>query len=233
MALTAKQELFVHELIKGKSQREAYKIAYDTGNMSDAVIDVKACELLKNGKVAVRYEELHSRLVKESEDECIVSAKDVLKRWKEIAFADPNEIIHFRRVCCRNCFGTDHEYQWKDEVEYWSAVKFAESGAKEDETPELPSNDGGYGFDDTLRPHPKCPNCKGEGRGQIHAVDTRDLSQQGKALYAGVKQTQSGFEIKMQDQGKALENIARHLGMFNDKLEISGSLSIEKMLESL
>jgi phage terminase small subunit len=231
MALTAKQELFVHELIKGKSQREAYKIAYDTGNMSDAVIDVKASELMKNGKVSVRYEELHSRLVKEAEEECIVSAKDVLNRWKEIAWADPNEIIHFRRVCCRNCFGTDHEYQWEDETEYWSAVKFIENSAKEGETPTLPTDDGGYGYDDTLRPHPKCPKCKGEGRGQIHATDTRDLSPQAKALYAGVKQTQNGFEIKMQSQEKALENIARHLGMFQDNLKLSGEVGMRKLEE--
>src|SRR5690606_161150 len=114
---------------------------------------------------------LRSRLVKETEDECIITAKDVLKRWKEIAFADPNEIIHFRRVCCRYCFGTNHEYQWKDETEYWNAVRFAEASVKEDETPVIPVNDGGYGYDDTLRPHPKCPKCKGEGHGEIHATD--------------------------------------------------------------
>jgi phage terminase small subunit len=222
MALTDKQESFVQWLIQGKSQREAYKLAgYKTDSMADSVIDVKASELLKNGKVMVRYEELRTRLVKEAEDECIITAKEVLRRWKEIAFADPNEIIHFRRVCCRYCFGDDHAYQWKDEEEYWNAVQFARSAAKEDEQPNIPSNEGGYGYDDTLRPHPKCPKCKGEGHGEIHATDTRDLSPQGRALYAGVKQTKDGFEIKMQDQGKALENIARHLGMFTDNTNVN------------
>jgi len=57
--LTQKQERFVQELIKGKSQREAYRIAYPSSKKwKDNVVDVKALELLKNGKVKVRYEEL-------------------------------------------------------------------------------------------------------------------------------------------------------------------------------
>ena len=56
--LTPKQEKFVQALIAGKSQREAYKEAYNAANMKDEVIDVRASELLKKSKVKVRYEEL-------------------------------------------------------------------------------------------------------------------------------------------------------------------------------
>ena len=56
--LTPKQEMFVQALIAGKSQREAYKEAYNATNMKDETIDVRACELLKKSKVKVRYEEL-------------------------------------------------------------------------------------------------------------------------------------------------------------------------------
>ena len=56
--LTPKQEAFVQALIAGKSQREAYKEAYNATNMKDETIDVRACELLKKSKVKVRYEEL-------------------------------------------------------------------------------------------------------------------------------------------------------------------------------
>lgn len=58
MSLTAKQEKFVQALISGKSQRIAYKEAYNATKMKDEVIDVRASELLKNSKVRVRYEEL-------------------------------------------------------------------------------------------------------------------------------------------------------------------------------
>ena len=56
--LTQKQENFVQALVSGKSQREAYKEAYNAANMKDSTVDKRACELLKNGKVAGRYNEL-------------------------------------------------------------------------------------------------------------------------------------------------------------------------------
>ena len=58
MSLTVKQEKFVQALISGKSQRIAYKEAYNATKMKDEVIDVRASELLKNSKVRARYEEL-------------------------------------------------------------------------------------------------------------------------------------------------------------------------------
>ena len=41
-------------------------------------------------------------------------------------------------------------------------------------------------------------------------------------LFDGVKQTKDGFEIKVQSREKALEQVARHLGMFKDKMEVTG-----------
>jgi len=88
-SLTVNQEKFVQELIKGKSQREAYRTAYPRSvKWKDNVVDVKASELLKVGKVLVRYNELNDRLRKEAEDECIVEAKDVLRELARIAFTD-------------------------------------------------------------------------------------------------------------------------------------------------
>ena len=56
--LTQRQEKFVRALIAGKSQRQAYKEAYNAAKMKDETIDVRACELLKNSKVKARYNEL-------------------------------------------------------------------------------------------------------------------------------------------------------------------------------
>lgn len=58
--LTQKQEKFVQALISGKSQREAYKEAYNAVNMKDATVDSNACRLLNNSKVAARYNELRA-----------------------------------------------------------------------------------------------------------------------------------------------------------------------------
>ncbi len=57
--LTPKQERYVEELVKGKSQREAYRIAYPKSqSWKDSAVDSQACRLLKNSKVNSRYQEL-------------------------------------------------------------------------------------------------------------------------------------------------------------------------------
>lgn len=225
MALTAKQQLFVKEYLVDLNATQAYKAAgYSV--KSDNAAAVEGHKLLRNPKIAAEIKQAMDKRAEKVE----IKAEQVLQRWIDIAFADPNEIIHFRRVCCRYCFGIEHQYQWIDEAEYEAAVKIAQAEAEKSKEPvKLPSDAGGYGFDPLIRPHPKCPNCHGEGHGQLHINDTRELSPKAKALYAGAKATAAGLEIKMHDQDKALENIARHLGMFKDESKID--LTIRNKLE--
>lgn len=152
-----------------------------------------------------------------------ITADAVLQRWWDIATADPNDIIHLRRVCCRHCYGIDHNYQWVDKKEYTAACAAARAIAVEQgKEPIIPSDAGGYGFDRLAKPNPDCPYCQGEGNPELHIEDTRDLGPKAKLLYAGIKQTQAGIEVKFQDQAKALENVAKHLGMFVDRTEVTG-----------
>jgi phage terminase small subunit len=59
---TTKQERFVQELIKGKSQREAYKIAYPTSKKwKETAIDSQASRLFNNSMVHARYEDLKKK----------------------------------------------------------------------------------------------------------------------------------------------------------------------------
>jgi phage terminase small subunit len=62
---------------------------------------------------------------------------------------------------------------------------------------------------------------------EVFAADTRTLSGDAALLYAGVKETSGGIEIRMHDQLKALENVARHLGLFKDQVEQSVPTTIE------
>lgn len=71
MALNIKQEKFIQNIVKGMSQREAYKDAYNA-KYKDEVIDVRACELFNSSKVQVRYKEIMDQL----EDKTIMSAKE-------------------------------------------------------------------------------------------------------------------------------------------------------------
>ena len=83
--LTPKREAYVQNLIKGMSQREAYKAAFDASRMKDSTIDTKASELLANGKVRVRYEELQAEVVKASQAAAVASATEVLEELTNIA----------------------------------------------------------------------------------------------------------------------------------------------------
>jgi hypothetical protein len=60
--LTTKEEIFVQCLVEKKSQREAYKFAYNCENMKDESIDVKASNLFKKDKIRLRYDELINEL---------------------------------------------------------------------------------------------------------------------------------------------------------------------------
>ena len=72
--LNIKQEKFIQNIVKGMSQREAYKEAYGA-TYADKDIDSKACNLFNSDKVQTRYKEL----IKELEDDSIMSAKERMK----------------------------------------------------------------------------------------------------------------------------------------------------------
>ena len=81
---------------------------------------------------------------------------------------------------------------------------------------------------DRVGEHAPVPNeitdarCDGFGQTRAAFKDTTKLSPAAQALFAGVKETQHGLEIKMNDQSKALELLARHIGMFPSKVEHTG-----------
>lgn len=78
MELTAKQELFVQELIKGCSQRQAYKNSYTVKTMSENSIDQSACALFNNPKIQSRYKELLSKSASQS----IITREELLEGLK-------------------------------------------------------------------------------------------------------------------------------------------------------
>jgi len=182
--LTDKQEKFVQELIKGKSQREAYRIAYPRSvNWKDDAVDQNASKLLKHTKVLPRYEEIKARLIKEAEDECIVEAKDVLKELGRIAFADVTDYANIITI-------PRTQTVWNEDLgEY--------------ETKEVPDR-----YD------------------QIVVLnDTVDLKKHQSAPIKSIKQGRHGIEIELYPKDKSLELLGRHLGMFKDKVEISGQVN--------
>ena len=71
----ARHENYVQNLIKGMTQRPAYRDAFPDNNASDKTIDEMASRLFNDDKVHARYIELLQQL----EEESIMSAKERMK----------------------------------------------------------------------------------------------------------------------------------------------------------
>lgn len=59
----------------------------------------------------------------------------------------------------------------------------------------------------------------------VEFVNTDNLSDINRKVISSVKQGSNGLEIKLNDKLKALELVGRHLGMFKDKVEVSGNIN--------
>lgn len=92
--VTEKQEKFVQGIASGKSQRTAYKAAYNCKNMKPATIDKRASELLKNnGEVTGRLNELRQKAIKDDEDTAISMQKLIIEQEKAILKADLGDLV--------------------------------------------------------------------------------------------------------------------------------------------
>ena len=64
----------------------------------------------------------------------------------------------------------------------------------------------------------------------VRIKDTAELNEQQVRALAGIEEGKFGIKVKLNDKEKALELIGRHLGMFKDKLEVSGLEEEKKKL---
>lgn len=235
--MTQRDEMFVKEYLIDLNPRRAALAA----GFSESVAHVKSFGWVSNPNAKPLVYQAIRQAMAERSIRTQITADKVLERMWNIAIADPNELMQNRRINCRHCYGIDHKFQWCDEAEFEQALRavMAEEEAMQVDMPGYkavyPTDEGGYGFISVKPPHDDCPKCYGEGHVETIFLDTRNLSPQGQALYAGIKQTKDGMEIKTHDQQAALMNVARHLGMFNDKLTLKGDAEnpLEVLLRSL
>lgn len=175
----------------------------------------------------------------------LVEAKFVLDQWIDVATADVSKIVRIWKQSCRYCYGVGFKYQWRDHEEWAEAVEravkaheeacAAAAGRQGASMPVLmlPSADGGFGFDPKHVPHDDCPRCHGLGVDKVVLTDTALLPSREAKLIKSIKQGRNGeIEIQFRDQDKAVELIARNLGMLNDKLNVNmnvnGSIGLYK-----
>lgn len=177
MALNPKQQRFVDEyLVDLNATQAAIRAGYSRKTAGSV-----GFENLQKPEIASAIQAGREKLAEQVQ----FAAADVLRHWIDIATADPNDLIQYRRLACRDC---------KTEVAL---------GAERE-------------------PDRACTTCGGRGEGRVHVEDSRKLKGRARRLYAGVKLGKDGLQVLMRDQDAALVNIAKHLGMFVDKQQITG-----------
>lgn len=65
----------------------------------------------------------------------------------------------------------------------------------------------------------------------VEVLNTDEIPVDKQAAIAGIKQGATGIEVKLNDKVKALELLGRHLGMFNDKLDVNVSQKLEDFMK--
>lgn len=220
--LTPKQAQFVAEYLADANLNatEAYKRAgYKAKN--DNVAAPEAAKLLQHPGIQAAI----LAAMRERAQRVEITQDQVLQKWWQLANANPNDLVEYRRRCCRHCYGIDFGYQRtvremnEARRAYERNLAACTNQKQRDALGEFDEK-GGIGFDARLPPHPECTSCWGDGEGEVLFKPTAKLSPEALALYAGMKQTKDGLEVKLQDRAKALEMVARHLGMFIDRKEI-------------
>lgn len=81
-------ELFVRHLVKGCSQREAYRKAYPKCKAKDASVDSMAARLWAKVEIQSRYSELHAQVIEQTKKESIADATEVMESLTKIMRAN-------------------------------------------------------------------------------------------------------------------------------------------------
>lgn len=108
--LTAKQELFVQNIIQGMSQADAYRSAYPKNRMSDKTLHEAASRLMTNSKVIARLKEIRDI----NASPAIMSAQK-RKEWLTEVINDPDVDINARLKASDQLNRMEGEYVTKVE----------------------------------------------------------------------------------------------------------------------
>ena len=226
MKLTPKQQSFVIAYLETGNASEAYRRSYDCSRMLATTIGKNASELLRNPLIATKVELVQQQKV----ERAVMNRAQMLDLLTDIATADNNAFSEIQLRNCRHCWGVDFKYRWHSEHEYsrilaetmdrndkaqrrWERDR--ELGAKgpPPEPEPLPNDEGGYGFRPPHDPNPECPYCLGEGIREVVFKDTRKLGPKERRLFAGVKMTKDGLEVKTASQEHAREVLRKEFGI--------------------
>lgn len=205
--LSPKQEAFCREFVKDfNATQAAIRAGYAPKNA-----DVQGPRLLGNDGISSRIEQLCTPAIRQAE----MDATRLVSEWCNIASADSRDLIAYKVGSCRYCHGEGNRYQRtpaereRDWAEHQTMVAAAWGDIPELKKVGHFDELGGVGFNPNIPPNPDCPECWGDGVGRPIVADTRTLSPAAASLFAGVKQTKDGVEVKQHDKMVALDRLAK------------------------
>lgn len=216
--LTARQVRFVQEyLIDLNATQAAIRAGYSAKTARQA-----GAENLSKPVIAGAIEEAQKKVAAGAG----ITAERVLKEIWNIATADPRDLVEHKVGCCRYCWGSEFRFQRTDR-EFDDAKRENEHARKTlaiEKRPPPFKPLGGKGFHRNREPNPECPECGGDGVGRTVIHDTRKISAGAASLFAGIKETKEGIEVKVHSKDASLEKLCRHLSLFNDKMQVDATV---------
>lgn len=212
--LTDQQEIFVREyIVDWNASAAAIRAGYSAKSAR-----VLGWELLNNPNVRDAIETLASARARRLG----IDGDELLRIWAAIVSLDVNELSQLRRVCCSYCWGEEHQRQYTPSSLEEAKKKHDRERARRkkddsaDDIGDFPEYTDAW-YDKRKEPHEDCPECHGQGHVEVFFNDTRKLSPAARMLYAGVKEGRDGIEVLTLSKEKAMDSLARALGLFKDK----------------
>ena len=190
--LTPTVRAFVHEYLRNNRNGTAAWLKASPACKTAASAATAAYEALRNPdvKALIRAEDERLR------EKFHFDRDEALRRFLEIALADPAELSQMRMVSCDSCWPKDAQ----------EAVDAPAEGAE-------PEERGGR-LSMWEEPNPACTHCHGHGIPRVWFADTRSLSPAGKALFQAAKVTKQGIQIELHSRLDALKEAAKIIGAY-------------------
>lgn len=213
--LTVEEMIFVGEyLIDGNGSRAIRCAGYDGQFAGEA-----AYAMLKKSHIADEIKRCKDQLRGGAPDMAKLVVEDILN----VLNTDTRDLLAFVTGSCRHCHGDEHEYQYTAaELQRARKAYKLENGTMDGFDPK-----GGPGFNAYRDPHPDCPECFGKGHQHPRLKDTRELTREQAALYAGIEQTRHGIKFLLRDKDKARADAARILGLNKDNISVQVTKKLE------
>lgn len=209
--LSDREARFVLELVVDENASAAYvRAGYSAKNAND-------CAARMSAKASIQAAAAHVRA--KVAERVGYSAQEALDFVADVLRADTRELVEYKVSCCRFCYGDRFLYQRTagemalDRAKHDAQVERRMERNKEYVDPGFDEL-GGDDFDLRRPPNTECPVCAGDGQGRTVFKDTRHLSRQAAALYAGTKEGKDGIEVKMHDKAAMVDKMFRYHGLY-------------------